>query len=99
MRARKVDGPLDPRPVTVIAAHLEDLTGVYQRARLARMEPLDALLVAIDRTLRRRERQEVLAYLSGRSDDAFGAGAGDALMADLLQSFEHSYRQMLAGKS
>jgi hypothetical protein len=96
MRTRKVGGRNDPRPVTVIAAHLEDLTRVYQKARLARMEPLDALLAAIERTLRRRERQEVLAYLSGRSDDTFGAGAGDALMADLLQSFEHTYRQTLA---
>jgi hypothetical protein len=96
MRARKVEGHHDPRPMTLVAAHLEGLTRAYQKARLARMDPLDALLAAIDKTLRRGERREVLAFLSGRTDDTFGAGAGDALMADLLQSFEHSYRQTLA---
>lgn len=96
MRARKVDSPRDPRPVSLVAAHLGDLTRVYQKARLAHMEPLDALLAAVEKTFRRRDRAEVLAYLSGRSDATFGAGAGDALMADLLQSFEHSYRQALA---
>jgi len=96
MRARKVEGRHDPRPVTIVAAHLQDLTRVYESARLARMDPLDALLAAIEKTLRRGERREVLAFLSGRCDDTYGTGAGDALMADLLQSFEHAYRQTLA---
>jgi hypothetical protein len=96
MRARKVEGSQDPRPVLIIATHLPDLTRTYERARLARMDPLDALLAAIEKTLRRGERREVLAFLSGRCDDRFGAGAGDALMADLMQSFEHAYRQTLA---
>jgi hypothetical protein len=96
MRARKVDGSHDPRPVMIVAAHLQDLTREYERARQARMDPLDALLVAIEKTLRRGERRQVLAFLSGRCDDTFGAGAGDALMADLLQSFEHAYRETLA---
>jgi hypothetical protein len=98
MRAHKVHGHRDPRPVTVVAAHLDDLTRIYEKARLAGMEPLDALLAAIAKILGRRDRREVLAYLSGRDDDAFGAGAGDALMADLLQSFEHTYRQTLAAR-
>jgi hypothetical protein len=96
MRSRQVKGRYEPRPVTILAAHLPELTGAYERGRLARMDPLDALLAAVEKTLRRGERREVLAFLSGRCDETFGVGAGDALMSDLMQSFEHAYRQTLA---
>jgi len=95
MLGRKAEVEVDPRPVALIAAHLGELLTAYSRARANGARQLDALLAAVDQVFRRGARREVLAYLSGRSDDVLGEGAGERTTADLLQLFEHDYREGL----
>jgi len=95
MLGRKADAQVDPRPVALVASHLEGLLTAYSTARTKGTPQLDALLAAVNKVFRGSARREVLAYLSGRSDDALGEGAGQRITADLVQLFEHDYRESL----
>ena len=95
MLGRKTDAQVDPRPVALVATHLEGLLTAYSSARANGTAQLDALLAAVNKVFRGSARREVLAYLSGRSDDVLGEGAGERITADLLQLFEHDYRETL----
>jgi hypothetical protein len=83
---------LVPRTAALVASRLEDLAGVYLIARGPDRGPLDALMVAVKEVFHGGERREVVAFLQGRRDSSFGAGAGDRLAIDLVTSFEDAYR-------
>jgi len=94
MRSDSQVDVLVPRTAALVASRLEDLAGVYLIARGPDRGPLDALMVAVKEVFHGGERREVVAYLQGRRDSTFGAGAGDRLAIDLITSFEDAYRGM-----
>lgn len=83
-----------PRPVGIATRHLKEIQDCYVGSRDLN-PPTDSLGIALTRTLKGTDLEEVLEFIDGKRDTEFGRGSGDGFKRLLQTNLEALYRELL----